>query len=84
QGVMEGCSGTIFAYGQTGSGESFTMQGVVDPSSQKGTIPRAFEHIFERIQCAEGAKLLLRASCLEIYNEDIPDFLGAGTKQKLE
>ncbi|KAM6116664.1 kinesin-like protein KIF17 [Phoenicopterus ruber ruber] len=84
EGVTEGYNGTIFAYGQTGSGKSFTMQGIVDPSTQKGIIPRAFEHIFESVQCAENAKFLLRASYLEIYNEDIRDLLGADTKQKLE
>ncbi|XP_049662989.1 kinesin-like protein KIF17 isoform X6 [Accipiter gentilis] len=84
EGVTEGYNGTIFAYGQTGSGKSFTMQGVVDPSVQKGIIPRAFEHIFESVQCAENAKFLVRASYLEIYNEDIRDLLGADTKQKLE
>ncbi|NWR62882.1 KIF17 protein, partial [Bucorvus abyssinicus] len=92
QGVTEGYNGTIFAYGQTGSGKSFTMQGVVDPSTQKGIIPRAFEHIFETspghrscsVQCAENAKFLVRTSYLEIYNEDIRDLLGADTKQKLE
>lgn len=50
QGVTEGYNGTIFAYGQTGSGKSFTMQGVSEPATQKGVIPRAFEHIFESIQ----------------------------------
>ncbi|XP_071305252.1 kinesin-like protein KIF17 isoform X4 [Agelaius tricolor] len=84
EGAMEGYNGTIFACGQTGSGKSFTMQGVADSSSQKGTIPRAFEHIFESVQCAENTKLLLGASCLEIYREDIGDLLGADTKQKLE
>uniref|UniRef100_A0A8B9J3A8 Kinesin-like protein n=1 Tax=Amazona collaria TaxID=241587 RepID=A0A8B9J3A8_9PSIT len=82
EGVTEGYNGTIFAYGQTGSGKSFTMQGVVEPSAQKGIIPRAFEHIFE--SCAENAKFLVRASYLEIYNEDVRDLLGADTKQKLE
>ncbi|NXI91567.1 KIF17 protein, partial [Psophia crepitans] len=80
----EGCNGTIFAYGQTGSGKSFPTRGAVDPSPHKGTIPRAFEHIFESIQCAENPKFLVRASYLEIYNEDIRDLLGANTKQKLE
>ncbi|XP_065506359.1 kinesin-like protein KIF17 [Caloenas nicobarica] len=84
EGVTEGYNGTIFAYGQTGSGKSFTMQGIADPSAQKGVIPRAFEHIFESVQCAENTKFLLRASYLEIYNEDIRDLLGADTKQKLE
>lgn len=39
---------------------------------------------FRVVQCAENAKFLLRASYLEIYNEDVRDLLGADTKQKLE
>ncbi|XP_039085018.1 kinesin-like protein KIF17 isoform X2 [Hyaena hyaena] len=84
EGVTEGYNGTIFAYGQTGSGKSFTMQGLPDPSSQRGIIPRAFEHVFESVQCAENTKFLVRASYLEIYNEDVRDLLGADSKQKLE
>ncbi|XP_025762925.1 kinesin-like protein KIF17 isoform X1 [Oreochromis niloticus] len=84
EGVTEGYNGTIFAYGQTGSGKSFTMQGVSEPATQKGVIPRAFEHIFESIQCAENTKFLVRASYLEIYNEEIRDLLGSDTKQRLE
>ncbi|XP_073426293.1 kinesin-like protein KIF17 [Dendrobates tinctorius] len=84
EGVTEGYNGTIFAYGQTGSGKSFSMQGVSDPSAQRGIIPRAFEHVFESIQCAENTKFLVRASYLEIYNEEIRDLLGEDTKHKLE
>ncbi|XP_060113061.1 kinesin-like protein KIF17 [Heteronotia binoei] len=84
EGVTEGYNGTIFAYGQTGSGKSFTMQGIPNPPSQKGIIPRAFEHLFESVQCAENTKFLVRASYLEIYNEEIRDLLGLDTKQKLE
>nr|XP_015813848.2 kinesin-like protein KIF17 [Nothobranchius furzeri] len=84
EGVTEGYNGTIFAYGQTGSGKSFTMQGVSDPAAQRGVIPRAFEHIFESIQCAENTKFLVRASYLEIYNEEVRDLLGSDTKQRLE
>ncbi|XP_024860080.1 kinesin-like protein KIF17 isoform X2 [Kryptolebias marmoratus] len=84
EGVTEGYNGTIFAYGQTGSGKSFTMQGVLDPAVQRGVIPRAFEHIFESIQCAENTKFLVRASYLEIYNEEVRDLLGSDTKQRLE
>nr|XP_033938100.1 kinesin-like protein KIF17 isoform X3 [Pseudochaenichthys georgianus] len=84
EGVTEGYNGTIFAYGQTGSGKSFTMQGVSDPTAQRGVIPRAFEHIFESIQCAENTKFLVRASYLEIYNEEIRDLLGNDTKHRLE
>ncbi|XP_066462385.1 kinesin-like protein KIF17 isoform X1 [Eleutherodactylus coqui] len=84
EGVTEGYNGTIFAYGQTGSGKSFSMQGVSDPPAQRGVIPRAFEHVFESIQCAENTKFLVRASYLEIYNEEIRDLLGEDTKHKLE
>ncbi|CAH2318495.1 kinesin KIF17 isoform X2 [Pelobates cultripes] len=84
EGVTEGYNGTIFAYGQTGSGKSFSMQGISHPPAQRGIIPRAFEHIFESIQCAENTKFLVRASYLEIYNEEIRDLLGEDTKQKLE
>ncbi|EGW12654.1 Kinesin-like protein KIF17 [Cricetulus griseus] len=60
------------------------MQGLPDPPCQRGIIPRAFEHVFESVQCAENTKFLVRASYLEIYNEDVRDLLGADTKQKLE
>lgn len=35
-------------------------------------------------QCAENTKFLVRASYLEIYNEEIRDLLGIDTKQRLE
>nr|XP_023683289.1 kinesin-like protein KIF17 [Paramormyrops kingsleyae] len=84
EGVTEGYNGTIFAYGQTGSGKSFTMQGVAELAAYRGVIPRAFEHIFETIQCAENTKFLVRTSYLEIYNEEIRDLLGNDTKQNME
>uniref|UniRef100_A0A8C5QDN8 Kinesin-like protein n=1 Tax=Leptobrachium leishanense TaxID=445787 RepID=A0A8C5QDN8_9ANUR len=85
EGVTEGYNGTIFAYGQTGSGKSFSMQGVLHPPTQRGIIPRAFEHIFESIQVhRQNTKFLVRASYLEIYNEEIRDLLGEDTKKKLE
>ncbi|XP_067935242.1 osmotic avoidance abnormal protein 3-like [Watersipora subatra] len=84
EGVTEGYNGTIFAYGQTGCGKSFSMQGITDPSSQRGIIPRAFDHIFETISVTEGCRFLVHASYLEIYNEDVRDLLGKDAKQKLE
>lgn len=84
EGVTVGYNGTIFAYGQTASGKSFTMQGIRDPPTQRGIIPRAFEHIFESIQCAENTKFLVRVSYLEIYNEEIRDLLSKDTKQNLQ
>ncbi|BET02316.1 KISc [Nesidiocoris tenuis] len=84
EGVLEGYNSTVFAYGQTGCGKSFSMQGVPDPASQRGIIPRAFEHIFEAISVATDVKFLVLASYLEIYNEEIRDLLGPDVKQKLE
>ncbi|KAI1283708.1 Osmotic avoidance abnormal protein 3 [Halotydeus destructor] len=77
ESVTEGYNGTVFAYGQTGCGKSFSMQGVSSPASQRGIIPRAFEHIFEAISTSEKSKFLVHASYLEIYNEEIRDLLEA-------
>ena len=82
--MLEGYNGTIFAYGQTGCGKSFSMQGINDPATQRGIIPRSFEHIFEAIDASENMKYLVHASYLEIYNEDIRDLLGPDIKKKLE
>ncbi|CAL4087152.1 unnamed protein product [Meganyctiphanes norvegica] len=60
------------------------MQGVSDPPTQRGIIPRAFEHIFEVIQTTENMKYLVLASYLEIYNEEIRDLLGADAKKKMD
>lgn len=82
--MVEGYNGTVFAYGQTGCGKSFTMQGVPVPNTQRGIIPRAFEHIFEAISLTEKSKFLVHASYLEIYNEEIRDLLGTDHRKKLE
>ncbi|CAH1787556.1 unnamed protein product, partial [Owenia fusiformis] len=84
ESVTEGYNGTIFAYGQTGCGKSFSMQGITDPATQRGIIPRAFDHIFETISVSEGQKYLVHASYLEIYNEDVRDLLGKDAKSKLD
>jgi kinesin family protein 3/17 len=60
------------------------MQGVKSPPSQRGIIPRAFEHIFEVIDSSENMKYLVHAAYLEIYNEEIRDLLGNNTKKKLD
>ena len=70
-GVLEGYNGTVFAYGQTGCGKSFTMMGVEDPAENQGIIPRAFGHIFDHVAVNESIKYLVRASYLEIYNEEV-------------
>ncbi|KAL8572768.1 hypothetical protein ACOMHN_030350 [Nucella lapillus] len=84
EGVTEGYNGTIFAYGQTGCGKSFSMQGITDPATQRGIIPRAFDHIFETVGVTTSCKFLIHASYLEIYNEEIRDLLGKDAKAKLD
>ena len=76
EAVLNGYNGTIFAYGQTGAGKTFTMEGVADPPSLRGIIPNAFQHIFDKVAVAEERQhFLVRASYLEIYNEEIRDLL---------
>eukprot|EP00002_Diphylleia_rotans_P024614 TRINITY_DN4867_c0_g1_i6.p1 TRINITY_DN4867_c0_g1~~TRINITY_DN4867_c0_g1_i6.p1 ORF type:complete len:835 (+),score=193.28 TRINITY_DN4867_c0_g1_i6:114-2507(+) len=84
--VLEGYNGTIFAYGQTGTGKTFTMEGVSEPKELRGIIPRSFQYIFDMIDHASDAKkkFLVRASYLEIYNEEIRDLLGNDPMKKLE
>jgi len=85
ESVMEGYNGTIFAYGQTGTGKSHTMQGNAEPPEMRGIIPNSFVHIFEKIDADNaGVTYLVRASYLEIYNEEIRDLLGKDPKMKLD
>ncbi len=73
--VLQGYNGTIFAYGQTGTGKTFTINGVPKDPKLKGIMPRAFEAIFKQIECDSSKEYLVRASYLEIYNEEIRDLL---------
>ncbi|EPZ33429.1 Kinesin, motor region domain-containing protein [Rozella allomycis CSF55] len=85
ESVLAGYNGTIFAYGQTGTGKTHTMEGDKDDESMRGVIPNAIIHIFNYINenAATGSKFLVRASFLEIYNEDVYDLL-ANQETKLE
>ena len=74
--VLEGYNGTIFAYGQTGTGKTFSMEGIRDVPELRGIIPNAFEHVFNHIKsCGSSIQFLVRASYLELYNEDVIDLL---------
>ncbi|VDP17285.1 unnamed protein product [Onchocerca flexuosa] len=84
ESVIQGYNGTVFAYGQTGSGKTYSMQGDDTIPSQKGIIPRAFEHIFEATATTDNAKFLVHASYLEIYNEEVHDLLSTNHNKKLE
>ena len=82
--VLGGYNGTIFAYGQTGTGKSFTITGVPKDPELKGILPRSFEAIFNQINSDPSMEYLVRASYLEIYNEEIRDLLFKNGEKKLE
>ena len=46
-------------------------------------MPRSFESIFKEIECDSKKEYLVRASYLEIYNEEIRDLLSINPKQAL-
>ncbi|NWQ85405.1 KIF3C protein, partial [Burhinus bistriatus] len=82
--VLQGFNGTIFAYGQTGTGKTYTMQGAWAEPEKRGIIPNSFEHIFTHISRSQNQQYLVRASYLEIYQEEIRDLLAKDQSKKLE
>ncbi|KAF6024009.1 KIF3C [Bugula neritina] len=84
ESVLDGFNGTVFAYGQTGTGKTFTMQGVKSDPELRGMIPNSFEHIFQHISRSENQQYLVRASYLEIYQEEIRDLLSKDQSRRLE
>ncbi|XP_032817298.2 kinesin-like protein KIF3B [Petromyzon marinus] len=87
ESVLLGFNGTIFAYGQTGTGKTYTMEGpgraCGDPE-RRGVIPSSFEQIFTHISRSQNQQYLVRASYLEIYQEEIRDLLCKDQSQRLE
>eukprot|EP01084_Bolivina_argentea_P181327 313180_1 len=73
--TLSGYNGTIFAYGQTGTGKTYTMVGIPKDETMKGIIPRAFNHIFNKIGERNEDSFLIRCSFIEIYNDSIKDLL---------
>ena len=83
--VLEGYNGTIFAYGQTGTGKTHTMTVVIADEEQRGIMPRSFDGIFSSIESdSDQTQFLVRASYLEIYNEEVRDLLSKNPKNRLE
>jgi len=84
EGVIHGYNGAILAYGQTGSGKTHTMfgpfatQAFVDScdfdSHSLGIIPRALQELVDYAENTDGL-VQLRASYVEIYNENVLDLL---------
>lgn len=76
-----GRNGTIFAYGQTSSGKTYTMQGagtIAEGASSLeggGIVHMAAQDIFAHIVAHPDRVFVVRASFLEIYNEEVRDLL---------
>lgn len=65
------------------------MEGLAEPKELKGLMPNAFTHLFDAIgvddKGAEQQKqFLVRASYLELYNEEVRDLLSKDPSQKLD
>lgn len=82
--VLLGFNGTIFAYGQTGTGKTYTMEGIFSDPEKRGVIPNSFEHIFSHIARSHNQQYLVRASYLEIYQEEIKDLIAKDQARRLE
>jgi centromeric protein E len=82
--AVNGLNGTIFAYGQTSSGKTFTMQGSgtiqQGCAGGGGVVHLTAADIFEHIRNTPDRNFLVRASFLEIYNEDVRDLLSIDNK----
>lgn len=96
--VLAGFNATLFAFGQTGTGKTHTMEGCSRGGSSNGSscangsaaslpteagiIPRTFGQIFAAIGASQDETFLVRASMLEIYNEEIRDLLAKVSEGK--
>ncbi|EFC42651.1 predicted protein [Naegleria gruberi] len=71
-----GFNACIFAYGQTGSGKSWTMQGMKGNQEKEGIMSRFVRELFGYVEREkEKTDITIKASYLEIYNENILDLL---------
>ncbi|KAL8613977.1 hypothetical protein ACOMHN_023212 [Nucella lapillus] len=89
--ATSGYTCTAFAFGQTGSGKTHTMTGPPaqfhgegghpDPK-MFGIIQRSFRYLFRLLKEQGGGKTI-RASYLEIYNEQVIDLLNVSHRRYL-
>ncbi|XP_050785656.1 kinesin-like protein KIF12 [Gopherus flavomarginatus] len=87
--AANGFSCTAFAFGQTGSGKTYTLMGSLAQSKGQpatpylgGLMQRAFVCLLEQTQPYRPG-LILSASYVEIYNEQVRDLLSPGPPRPL-
>lgn len=81
--AIEGYTSMAMTFGQTGSGKTHSMTGPptdltnqFDPGcNSKGIVQRSFEYLFEKLTERTKNKATVKASYLEIYNEQVIDLL---------
>ena len=82
ESAISGYAATVLAYGQTGSGKTYTMAGNEELIPEKtqsseetdGIIPRAMHYLW-KIMESKSEKFYIKATFMEIYNEQIRDLL---------
>ncbi|GMH43873.1 hypothetical protein BSKO_11807 [Bryopsis sp. KO-2023] len=80
--VLDGYNVCIVAYGQTGSGKTYTMDG---PEANPGVNSRTLSQLFRIADNRNGQNnYTIKASVLEIYNEQIVDLLSDNRDKKLD
>lgn len=80
--ALDGYAATIFAYGQTGSGKTYTMSGIENeigrddwtPGFNDGLFLQSVRFMWESMTM-RPEKFYVKASFLEIYNEQLRDLL---------
>jgi len=91
--TLDGYAAVVFAYGQTGSGKTYTMSGVEEQTEKTehspetdGLIPRSLSYLYGQIYSLkkQNKSVLVSASYLEIYNEQVFDLLNCESGNPLQ
>ena len=76
--TLDGYATTVFTYGQTGSGKTYTLtgpEGVQLNQENAGLMQRSLAYLYEEIMRRPNSTMIVRASYVEIYNENVSDAL---------
>lgn len=83
--ALDGYTATIFAYGQTGSGKTYTVSGARAGSPESlirddaGLMQRCTAYLYAGMEERADLTFTVRATYLEIYNEQVVDLIEPGS-----
>ncbi|KAG7838488.1 hypothetical protein KL919_001560 [Ogataea angusta] len=80
ENTLNGFNSCVIAYGQTGSGKTYTMMG---SDEEDGLIPMVCKQLFDRLDQQVDTKFQVKVSFFEIYQENVYDLLGSGSKLRV-